>query len=197
MKKAVLIILLIGFMVSISFAQMGDMKFGLKSGMTLGKIKIDTEIPSSVDRKLRFSFAAGGMMIMSLGEKMAIQTELMYVKKGEKFSESGMEFESAMDVLELPVLFKYKVMEDVSIYAGMSFDYLMNSTFMFYNLDELDVVKKFGYGVSFGAQYMIDKLILDLRYDLGLTNYLDEAIIPDLGDKIKLNTIYFTMGYLF
>ena len=197
MKKVLLIVLIVGFMVSVSFAQIGNMKFGLKSGMTLGKIKINADIPSSVDRKLRMGFAAGGMMVMPVGEKMALQAELIYVKKGEKFSESGMEFESCMDVLELPVLFKYRVMEKASIYAGMSFDYLLNSTFMYYNLDELDTVTKFGYGVSFGGQYIIDKLILDLRYDLGLSNYIDKVVIPELGDEIKLNTIYFTMGYLF
>ena len=197
MRKSILVVLLVGLMVFGSFAQMNDMAFGIKGGLTLGKVSTD-DVPSEVDRKFRMGFAFGGMMVMPLNENMDLQTELMYVMKGEKFEEGSFDMEIKMDAIEVPVLLKYKFAENFAGYGGISLDYIISAKLEEegYELDllEEDLVKTFGLGLSFGAQYMMDKIIIDARYDLGLTNYLEDDFMTE---EAKLNTIYLTVGYLF
>ncbi len=194
MRKSILVVLLVGLMVVGSFAQMN---YGVKGGLTLGKVSTD-DVPSSVDRKFRMGFAFGGMMVMPLNENMELQTELMYVMKGEKFEEGSFDMEIKMDVLEVPVLLKYKFAENMAAYGGISLDYIVSAKVEEegYELDllEEDLVKTFGMGLSFGAQYMMDKIIIDARYDLGLTNMVEDDFMTE---EAKFNTIYLTVGYLF
>ena len=194
MRKLIIVVLLVGLMVVGSFAQMN---YGVKGGLTLGKVSTD-DVPSSVDRKFRMGFAFGGMMVMPLNENMELQTELMYVMKGEKFEEGSFDMEIKMDVLEVPVLLKYKFAENMAAYGGISLDYIVSAKVEEegYELDllEEDLVKTFGMGLSFGAQYMMDKIIIDARYDLGLTNMVEDDFMTE---EAKFNTIYLTVGYLF
>src|SRR6056297_427861 len=189
MRKSILVVLLVGLMVVGSFAQMN---YGVKGGLTLGKVSTD-DVPSSVDRKFRMGFAFGGMMVMPLNENMELQTELMYVMKGEKFEEGSFDMEIKMDVLEVPVLLKYKFAENMAAYGGISLDYIVSAKVEEegYELDllEEDLVKTFGMGLSFGAQYMMDKIIIDARYDLGLTNMVEDDFMTE---EAKFNTIYLT-----
>ena len=199
MKKVVLIILIIGIMVFGSFAQMNDMLFGVKGGLTLGRISgFDDEI-SDDNAEYRIGVALGGMMIIPLNEKFYLQSELMYVMKGQKYDFSVEEVTMVFDVLEIPILVKYMAVESIAVYGGPTFDYLMTAKMDSdegeVDLKDEDLVKSMAFGLSFGAQYKMDKILFDLRYDLGLSDVLDED--SSSASEIKMNTIYVTVGYLF
>jgi len=207
MRKVFLVILLTGLMVFGSFAQMNDMMFGVKGGLTLGKLSIenDSDINDNWDRKFRMGFAVGGMMVMPLNENMHLQGELLYVMKGEKFEVKdtlGDDFDISADVIEVPILLKYMAMENMAVYGGVSLDYIMSAKdkgdSYENDLIEDEIVKRFGFGLSFGAQYIMDQIIFDARYDIGLSNIFEEDnMYYGFMGKTKLNTIYVTVGYLF
>src|SRR6056297_1885632 len=195
MRKLLIVVALVGLMVFGSFAQMGNMSLGAKAGLTLGRMDTSEPLFLDVDEKFRMSIAFGGMMIMPLNKNMDLQGELMYVMKGEKLEESGEEATVKIDVLELPVLLKYKLNETMAIYGGPTLDFIMNAEIDLPDSDSVDIkddLKSMGFGLSFGAQYKMDKILFDARYDLGISDIADSE-----DGEIKLNTIYLTVGYLF
>ena len=205
MRKIIIVLLLAGLMIFGSFAQMNDKMFGVKGGLTLGKISLGNDIPDDFDGKFRMGFAAGGFVLMPLNENMSVQGELMYVMKGQKWEGGGVyeDLEITADVIEVPILLRYVAMENIAFYGGLSFDYLLSAKEKYgsnddYDLIEEEMVNRFGYGLSFGAQYLMNDIIFDLRYDLGLSNYMNEdKIYHEFYGDTKPNTIYLTVGYLF
>jgi|SRR6056297_1401652 len=205
MRKLFLVILLTGLIVFSGFAQMNDKMFGVKGGLTLGKISLENDIPDDFDGKFRMGFAIGGFVLMPLNENMSVQGELMYVMKGQKWEGGGIyeDLEITADVIEVPILLRYVAMENIAFYGGFSFDYLLSAKEKYgssddYDLIEEEMVNRFGYGLSFGAQYLMNDIVFDLRYDLGLSNYMNEdKSYHDFYGDTKTNTIYITVGYLF
>jgi len=199
MKKILLIIVLAGIMVFGSFAQMGNMNFGAKAGLTLGDINGFEDELADEYAEYRIGLAIGGMMVMPLNEKLYLQGELMYVMKGQYYEGGGEEVTMVLDVIELPVLVKYMAAESIAVYGGPTIDHIMtakiDSTEGEVDLKDEDLVKSMAFGLSFGAQYMMDKIIFDARYDLGLSNIVDDD--SSSAPEIKMNTIYVTVGYLF
>ena len=188
MRKIILVSLLVGLMVFGSFAQMNDMSFGIKGGLTLGSTTED--MGSEVDKKFRMGFAFGGMMVMPLNENMALQSELLYVMKGQKYEFLSEDYTLKVAVLEIPVLLKYMINETMAVYGGPTLDYLLSAKYD--DEDAKDYFKDMFFGLSLGAQYKMDQIIFDARYDLGLTK------VDDTGSSdAKLNTMYVTVGYLF
>jgi len=197
MKKYIIVFILFGLIFCNGFAQ-NSMRFGIKSGVTFSKAITDADIPSDIDEKIKTGFAGGGMMIYKFNNNMAIQAELMYVQKGEllEVSDPPIKLPLVMNGFELPVLLKYMVSENMNIYGGFSINYIIAASVEGADLLEEDLIKNFGYGLSLGGQYVYENLIMDLRFDLGLSNYVEEDLFGE-GDSAKLNTLYLTIGYLF
>ena len=196
MRKLFLVLMLTGLLVFGVFSQMNDMMFGVKGGLTLGRINSSEPIYPDVEEKFRIGFAGGGMIIVPVAEKMYIQGEFLYVLKGEKMEDGGEEATVKMNVLEIPVLFKYMIDESIAIYGGLSLDYILTSEIETPGgtNDISEYIKNIGIGLSFGVQYKMDKILFDGRYDLGISNIYETSF----GDhEMLLNTIYITAGYLF
>ncbi|TYB31998.1 MAG: PorT family protein [Candidatus Mcinerneyibacterium aminivorans] len=122
---------------------------------------------------------------------------MLYAQKGEKWT-NGEDVKLNIDVLEVPVLIKYFPIENMNIYAGPTLDYILSAKVEMdsgdLDLKEEELIKTMGFGLSFGTQYIMDKIVLDARYDMGLTDLNDEA---ENDEEIKLNTIYISVGYMF
>ena len=192
MRKIFLTSLLVVLMV---FGVAAESSFGIKGGLTLGRISND-DIPG-LDEKFKMGFAGGAMMIMPLNEQMHLQAEALYVMKGEKRESSGEEAFININVIEIPVLVKFMASKYMSVYGGPSFNYIMTAEAEYPDetVDIKDYLKEMSFGLSFGAQYIMNQIIFDARYDMGLTNIIDEE--GGESEELKLNTIYVTVGYLF
>jgi len=197
MKKIFLVSLLVGLMV---FGAVAETSFGIKGGLTLGRMS-NQDLGSGVTEKFKMGFAGGGMMIMPLNEQMHIQAELLYVMKGEKWDIDGMgEAEYNINVIEIPVMLRFMASKYMAVYGGPSFNYIMTAEAgLDGDMEDIkDDLVDMTFGLSFGAQYMMDKIVFDARYDLGLTSIIDDGTgAPIEDDEGKLSTIYVTVGYLF
>src|SRR6056297_638808 len=196
MRKIIFTVLVIIVIVFCSFAQMNDMVFGLKGGLSLGRIDSSEPFYPDAEEKFRIGFAGGALLIVPVTEKMYIQSELLYVLKGEKMEFGGEDATIIINVMEIPILFKYMINESIGFYGGFSMDYILTAEEdnPVETRDISEYINNMGFGLTFGAEYKMDRILFDGRYNLGINNIYN----TDLGDfELSLNTIYLTVGYLF
>ena len=88
--------------------------------------------------------------------------------------------------IQMPILLKYNIIENLSAVAGPNFGFL---------LDPSQNTKAFNFAIDFGLSYNIsDKFSLEGRYDWGQTNLLEDG---DRDNYIKINNIQFGVAYNF
>ena len=142
-----------------------------------------------------------------------MQPEILYVQKGTKWSETleGEEFTGKyeLDSVEVPLLlnFSFPIAGSSfvpSVYAGPYAGFNTRAKVKVteagesYSEDFKDEVKdtEFGltFGIGLGKKIGHGKIVLDVRYDLGLTN-IAEGMAE--GESVKNKTWLFMLGYYF
>jgi hypothetical protein len=168
---------------------------GVKGGINIANVSTNiTDIEELVDSKT--GFVGGAFATFGLGSLFALQPELLYSQKGFKAEESGAEAQLGVNYFEIPVLLKAQfklAMLRPAIYAGpvVSFETSCNLSVLEVSVecdeDEGFVDRKTtDWGAVFGAN--VDfflgpvMLLLDARYQLGLTNLADS---PDVNEEVK------------
>jgi hypothetical protein len=202
MKKLLLIAAAVVF-TSASYAQ----TIIPKAGLTLSNWGGDDV--SGTDAKIGFTLGAG--FNMPLGEgPISLQPELNFIQKGYKadvsFDGIDIETKTTLSYLEVPVLVKATFGEATKFFvnAGPSVGFgLGGKVKAEANGEEEEVDVKFGDGddedvfyvekktdIAFqlgGGVVIADKIQIDIRYGLGLTDLYEDA-------KVKNNVFQFTVG---
>lgn len=196
-KISVLLVVFMGLAASASAQSLGSFSgFGLKGGVTSANLRFDEDDEEGPDR--RTSFSVGAFGTVPLSPLVALQPEVLYIRKGagSSFSDDEIgEFEATtkLDYIEVPVLAKVTLPTAgslvPSLYAGPYAALAINREVEFEangesgSEDVSDAVKRFDYGVSFGADVAFtfsgQALTLGARYDLGLANINDEELEED------------------
>ena len=180
-----------------------------KAGVTFSTISYDQQ-PD--DQKTQIGFVGGAALDIGIVKNFfSLQPELLFIQKGERFDERGVETKSALNYLELPVLAKVSFgSESIKGYvnAGPSLALGLTGKYKIEggeNADETDI--RFGDSANDGRRYLDNRfdfglqfggggsfglgpgsIVADIRYGLGLTDLNDE-------DKAKNRTFAFTLGY--
>ena len=171
---------------------------GVKGGINIATVDTNvSDISDLVDSKT--GFVGGGFVTLGLGSLFALQPELLYSQKGFQVEEFGETVKLNTNYIEIPVLLKAQfdlAMLRPAVYAGpvLSFETGCSLSALEVSVDcddELADVgerKKNEWGAVFGANVDLIlgsiTLILDGRYQLGLTNLAD---VPDSDDSVKNN----------
>ena len=153
----------------------------------------------------RGGFDVGGLIQIPMGEMITIQPEVHYSQRGATFGDGDFETELALDYIHVPVLLK----AGLPLAEGMDFDFLVGPSFGFLmsctsSVDDGDdedcpddTVKGFDYGVIAGGSVAWaagpGDILVDVRYDLGLTAIGDDEDAPD----VKNSALQFLIGYAF
>lgn len=88
------------------------------------------------------------------------------------------------DQLQVPALLNYRITDQLYAHAGPSLSYLLNAPVH---------VKTTNFAMDFGASYTIsEKFALEARYDLGLTNLLENATS---GNRLKMSNLQIGLTY--
>jgi hypothetical protein len=149
MKK---IILTMAVVLTASFANAQDMKFGVKGGFNSAS--------SDGGGGSASGFFLGGLAEFSLADKLVLQPGLNY----HTFSADG----GSTSALSVPVLFKYNVAQKINLLAGPS---------LFYSL-ESEAVDKTVFGLDLGGSYDItENIFVEPRYSLGLTGEVKTNVL--------------------
>lgn len=179
MKKAFLgILVLVG---TYTYAQ-SDPGFGIKAGLNYGATG---DISDSVgdayenpDRELGYHIG----VFARTGEQFYFRPELVYTKLRTSYDSNDFSIQK----LDAPLLLGYEVFGPLSIFAGPSLQYILDTNYEGVNLS--DVKDDFTVGLNFGAGIALGKLGIDLRYERGFTDneaeFLSDNGVITNGDRI-------------
>lgn len=169
-----------------------EVTFGVKAGVNFASLSGDDS--DGLDSKT--SFHIGGVAVIGISEKFAVQPELVYSAQGAKESFEGIDIDYNIDYINLPVLAKFYVAEGFSIEAGPQVGFLMSAKVEAEgeSVDLKDDLKGIDFSGAIGVGYKMDSgLNFAARYNLGLANIAD---FDGEGD-LKNNVIQISIGYNF
>ncbi len=190
MKK---ILLLIAIFAVGATAVRAQATYGVKGGLNLATLT------NSDDGSMKPSIYLGAFAEWRLGDIVAISPELVYSRQGVAANGtlSGVDVKTKLrfNYLNIPVLAKLYVLDDLSLDLGPQFGILLNARAWmkadgtsadakYSNAETLDV------SFALGLSYNIDRFIVQGRYNLGLTQ-------ADKNLDTKNSVLQLGVGYRF
>ena len=159
--KSILLSAVFGFFGLTAFAQ-GDSGFGLKGGFNYNGNGDYFESIGDVAREpdKNIGFHAGVYGKVDLG-RVYVRPELYYSKTKSDYDDDSFE----MSKIDLPVLLGIKIIGPLHLFAGPSFQYILNTEYDGITID--DVENDFSVGAHLGAGVNFGKLGVDVRYERG------------------------------
>lgn len=154
------------------FTNAQDAKFGLKAGVDFASMRHKFDGAKISENET--GFYAGAYADIAVSEKFHLQPELLYVCVKD------------LNQIQVPVLAKIPVVEDLSLLAGPDFGFL---------LDAGEGVKTFNFGLDFGLSFDLnEEFSLDGKYNLGLSNLIEGG---NSDISTKLSGAFFGLSYKF
>lgn len=142
-------------------------KIGLKGGLNVANMYGDIK-----DNTFRTSLHIGALAEVIVNDNFSVQPELLF--SGQGYSDEGMGGYSRykFNYLNLPVMAKYYVANNLSIEAGPQVGYLLSKKHKTDETNEnVDDLNPVDFSVCFGAGYELKTgVFFQLRYNLGVTN---------------------------
>ena len=187
MKKIISLICIAG-MIAFGFndAQAQDTRFGLKGGLTMYSMETSVMgFSETSDNKLGFT---GGLFVEKpFSDMFSLQFEALYVQKGGDDSDEVIgDGTLTLSYVDVPVLLKVNIPLDGDIspfiYGGGFAGYLIDATAEGNgeSMDVGDFFEDLNYGLMFGAGVSFGMAHVDIRYDMGLANLIDDG--GEMGD---------------
>lgn len=166
----------------------------------------------------------GGYAELNISEKIALQPEVLYSRQGTKGSYDDDSYSSdyvlRFDYLNMPVMFKYYILESFSIELGPQIGILISSKAEFqeseynnnggliyydsYTDDLKKLINTIDYGANIGFGYKLaNGLNFSARYYLGISNVDKEYWYDDNTDgtydagKLYNNVFQVSVGFTF
>ncbi len=162
-KKTILLALFLVSITSFTFAQSAT-GFGIKGGLNYNangdyfeSIGSNAKHP---DRNVGYHIGLFG----KVGDQIYFKPELVYTSTKSDYDNDSFK----MQKLDAPLLVGLKVLGPVSVFAGPSFQYILDSDFNGIAIN--DVKNDFTVGLNFGIGLNINKLGIDLRYERGFSD---------------------------
>ncbi|WP_136479797.1 porin family protein [Cognatitamlana onchidii] len=110
-----------------------------------------------------------------IGNSIYFKPELVYTNTKSDYDQDRFK----MQKLDAPLLVGVRIIGPLSIFAGPSFQYILDSEFSGININ--DIEKEFSAGLNFGVGFNLKKLGVDLRYERGFSKneatFIDDNII--------------------
>ncbi len=190
-----------------TYAQESEFQLGAKAGLNFASLNGDLE-----DAKGRTSFHLGGMVEVPLTDKLSVQPELLFSSQGAKFDSDAL----SLNYVNVPIMAKYYVTEEISIEAGPYVGFLLSANFKYETEDDdlnpntsgersntkasekqdvKDDIKSLDFGLNIGLGYkMPSGLNFAARYTLGLANASD---FENSTQEFKNGVFQLSVGYFF
>ncbi|WP_339917552.1 outer membrane beta-barrel protein [Yeosuana marina] len=164
------------FFVSISattFAQTGS-GFGIKAGLNYNAngnyFDAATQNFKHPDRNIGYHLGVFG----KLGNQLYFRPELVYTSTKSDYASDNFK----MQKLDAPLLVGLKVLGPINVFAGPSFQYILDTKFDGIAIN--DVKNDFSVGLNFGIGLSFNKLGVDLRYERGF-NENEAQFVDNIG----------------
>ncbi|WP_159019739.1 outer membrane beta-barrel protein [Algibacter sp. L3A6] len=162
MKNLFLILVVAIVVPSAAFAQTAS-GIGIKGGLNYnanGKyVESINENAKNPDRNVGYHIGLFG----KIGDKLYLRPEIVYTKTKSDYDNDSFE----MQKLDAPILVGLKILGPVSVFAGPSFQYILDTEFDGITIG--DIEDDFSVGLNFGVGVNFKKVGIDLRYERGFT----------------------------
>ncbi|WP_445954752.1 outer membrane beta-barrel protein [Yeosuana sp.] len=172
-KKTILLALFLVSISSITYAQTAT-GFGIKGGLNYNangnyfdSASANAQHP---DRNIGYHLGVFG----KIGTQLYFKPELVYTSTKSDYNSDGFK----MQKLDAPLLVGLKVLGPVSVFAGPSFQYILDSKFDGITIN--DVKNDFSVGLNFGIGLNLNKIGVDLRYERGF-NKNEGTFVNNIG----------------
>ena len=163
MKKTLLLAAMVLF--GLSATAQSESGFGIKGGLNYNAngdyFESAGEAARNPDRNVGYHLGVFGKIGIS---RIYFRPELVYTKTKSDYD--GNDFD--MSKLDAPLLLGAKVIGPLHLFAGPSFQYILNTEFDGITID--DVNNDFTVGLNIGAGVNLGKLGIDLRYERGFSD---------------------------
>ncbi|WP_299225876.1 outer membrane beta-barrel protein [uncultured Psychroserpens sp.] len=177
MQKLVISTFVLALLCFNSYAQDGT-SFGIKAGLNYNangdyfeSIGDNAENP---DRNIGYHVGVFG----KIGNQIYFRPELIYTATKSSYDSDDL----SMKKIDAPLLIGVKVIGPVSVFAGPSLQYILDTEFDGIDID--DVENDFSIGLNFGIGLNINKIGIDLRYERGFNDNEATFIDNNLGNGI-------------
>jgi len=182
-------------------------RFGVRAGMNLSSFSGE----DAGDSGMKAGFCGGVFINIPIGDKFALQPELLYTMKGTEYEESSIygdfSVSTTLHYIDVPILLQFSPHKKISLSAGPYLGlFLSGSDKMKMDMDfmgeiisdeesydiESDEVSNPEFGAVFGASFVTGKFDLGVRYSMALTSWTSYE-----DSDLKNNVIQFTAGIQF
>lgn len=200
LRKIVILLAMTSFVAAAASAGMLP-SWGIKAGANFSNIDTDDLTSSS-----RTGFVGGAFANLAW-PVINLQPELLYSQKG--FNDAGAPGDAAdekadvtVGTIQIPVLVKFALpipAVSPSIYVGPALSFTTSATAKAASGDEdvKDLFESSTWSVVFGIDVTLSgKFMIDVRYDMGLSNIGTNAL-TDVGSDVKGRTFTAFLGYRF
>lgn len=185
--------------IALTSANAQNLQFGISGGVDASRMAIAGA--SGGPLKYRTELAGGLNFEAGLSSNFGLQVEVNYSAQGAGvINDDGSTAGSyQLDYITLPVLVKLYGSPRLSFFAGPQAGFLISAKTKISGDPETDVKDQFkttDFYAVFGTEYKFaNGIFINARYNVGLTNVVDEDEMPDT--EIKQRYFSFRLGYAF
>ncbi len=180
-KKSTLLTLLAVLISAATYAQTAT-GFGFKAGLNYNangnyfeSVSNNAEHP---DRNIGFHLGFFG----KFGNELYLKPELVYTSTKSDYTSNSFK----MQKVDAPILVGIKVLGPISVFAGPSFQYILDSEFEGISIN--DIENDLSVGLNFGIGLNLNKIGVDVRYERGFSNNEASFLNNNNIDTSRLDT---------
>ena len=162
-----------------------------KVGIGIGRLSGEWKTYSGVEDKSRIGLVAGVEGEYYATEWLGIALGVNYAQQGWKMEGNGLEETFKYDYLNVPLTGNFYVAKGLALKTGVQFGFLMSAKVG--DSDVKDGCEKLNLSIPIGVSYEISNVVLDLRYNLGLSKTNKEGN----DNKLRSDLFQITLGYKF
>ena len=198
MKKIIILCNTV-FFVSL-FSLNAQSSFGIKGGINYNSNGNLDEFVSETEQILKdkgaqkTGYSVGIYGKIDLGA-LYIRPEILYTKTTSEYQLNSVNEAFNMRKLNAPLLVGLEVIGPLSIFAGPSFQYILDNDFNGLDFDAIE--NEFTVGLNIGAALQIGRIGIDVRYERGLNE--NEATFNNNNTNFRLDTrpdqLIFSLSY--
>ena len=198
-------------MISLAFAfsqtSTAQLDFGVKAGLNYNSESIQSvseDVFTGAESKtgyhagvwLRFKLPIIGFYLRPEIVYTNLENELLYkIRETAPSQTTSYNFQK----IDIPVLIGKKFFGIGNVFAGPSFQYILNSDFSLNDISEVDT-DGFSVGLQFGAGIELGNLGIDVRWERGL-NTIESTFLNALSERVtfdtRVNQIIIGLSYKF
>ncbi|WP_299101188.1 outer membrane beta-barrel protein [uncultured Winogradskyella sp.] len=181
LKKSVIttaLLLFIGF----SLTAQNNSAFGFKGGLNYGgngdyfdSVSLNSSNP---DQNIGYHVGIFG----KIGNKIYLRPEIVYTVTKSDYDNNDFNVKK----IDVPVLVGLKVLGPISVFAGPSAQYILETDFHGVEIDDLQ--EDFTVGLNFGIGLNFNKIGIDLRYERGFGENEARFIEDNITRNSRIDT---------